>query len=216
MTSILVDSASKALLAASDSVPAISFLNECTLDTYHVPSVERPNYLGRCFTRTIPVADYPKWTWVRGERHFIATQADVLTHDLHARARLAQAKLRAITQILMHLNTSRNRLTSGIQMQETVYLTKFIEAMRFRDSGYDEDRILEFPYILQYAEFAGISLQQAADDIFLKARFDQHYLLNTEGLRLKYFAIIKSAQTPDDLTGIADKFKNECFSNVMV
>lgn len=216
MTSILVDSATKALLAASDSVPAIAFLNDCTLDTYHVSSVERPNYPKGCFTQSLAEADFPKWTWVRAERRFVPTQADMLTEALYARSRLASAKLRTILQIFMHLNTSRNRLANALHWQETIYLTKFMEAMRFRDCAYDEERILDFPYVLQYAEFAQIPLQQAADDIILKAKFDQHFLLNTEGLRLKYFAAVKAARTVEALDGLAEACKAECFSNVMV
>lgn len=204
------------MLAASQSAAKIAFLNEAMLDTYHVPNVERPHYLERCFTQTIPTAGYPNWTWAKGQRQFVPIRPEILTDALRERSKLACAKLAALSLILMHLNTSRNRLATDIQLQETVYMTKFIEAMRFRDSNYDEERILEFPYVLQYAEFADIPLRQAADDIYLKARFDSHFLLNTEALRLKYFAILKAAQTPGELEGVAESFRAECFTNLSV
>ena len=216
MTSALVDSASKALLAASDQVAIISFLNDCTLDTYHVPHVDRPNYEGACFTSTLTPEDFPRWSWGRGERRFRDTTPDGLTDELYARAALAQAKGRAIGQIIRFLNIARNRLVTGLNFQDTIYRVKAHEAERFRDSGYDEERILEFPFVLQYAEYAGISLRQAADDIHLKGRFHAHYLLNTEGLRLKFFNRVRQATDPATLPGIADEFYNECFKNVMV
>lgn len=216
MTSILVDSASKCLLAASSGVSGPAFLNGCMPDTYFVSWAERPHYVGQDFDKLFVEADYPKWSWVRRKRRFVPTNPDVLNDNLFARSRLAMAKLRAVEEITRHLNTSRNRLFTGLILQDTIYMIKFIEAMRFIESGYDEKRILEFPYVLQYSEFAEIPLRQAADDIYLKARLDSHFLLNTEALRLKYFKIIKAAETPADLNGVTEAFRLECFNNAMV
>lgn len=216
MTSILVDSATRALLAASDSVAGIAFLNKALPDTYHVSHADRPNYTESGFVKSLVPAEFPRWSWRRRDRTFQETRPHLVTEALIARSALAIAKLRAFLMVTQHLNTARNRLVTGLQFQESVYLVKFIEATRFRAASYAEDRILEFPYVLQYAEFAGIPLRQAADDIILKAEFDQHFLLNTEGLRLKYLKLIREAASPGDLAGIGEACRRECFENTMV
>ena len=54
-----------------------------------------------------------------------------------------------------------------------------------------------------------------ADDIILKARFDAHYLLNTEAIRLTYFNLVRKAQSLGALEGLLERFRVDCFSNQM-
>lgn len=213
MPSILVDSASRVLLAASPFVPAIVFVNECTLDSYHVPRAERPNYRDNAFFDALTMEDCTNWTWKRGQRAFHPTPAHVLNEDLRARARLAGEKARYIAMLMGHLSTVRSKLDRGVAGQEMVYRLKAGQAQRFKDSGYNEADLLHYPYVMQYADMEGISLKQAADDILLKAEFDGNYLLSTEGLRLQYFRLFRAEKNPDNLPRLLENFMTECFTN---
>ncbi len=83
----------------------------------------------------------------------------------------------------------------------------------FRESGYDESMAIECPYVLQYADFSGISLQQAADDILLKSKFDRDLLMKTELLRLKFFRRIKEAQKPEEVALVIRDFFNDYYTS---
>jgi hypothetical protein len=94
-------------------------------------------------------------------------------------------------------------------MQEAVYITKKTQAQRYKDAGYQGDD-LEYPYVMQYADFAGLSMRVAADEILLKATFDDEVLLKTEFFRLKYFELIKNMNDPGQADRITLDFRREC------
>lgn len=220
--SALLDSNTQIVLALSDNISAIVFLNECMSDTSHAVSVNYPNYTKSLFhekpfflAREKP-EHYPRWTWKEKTRTFVKTRPDVLTDGLIARSRLAVSKHGAISRIIVNLNQACYKVRTGFEFQETVYLTKKLQAQKFKDSGYDENVIMEYPYVLHYADYAGIPLKEAADDILFQAKLDDQHLANTELLRLRYFNKVRDATKPEQLPAIFEEFLRDCYINVKI
>jgi hypothetical protein len=114
------------------------------------------------------------------------------------------------------LSSTRMDMLTGVNFQDYVYIEKTAQARAFKASGYDEDRIFEFPYVLQYADFVGISLQQATDDILLKRSFDEEILVKTELIRLKYFNKVKQAQDITTFPDIYAQFMKDTYRSALI
>ena len=216
---ILLDSPSMALLTMSTSVAPIMFLFENIPDTQYALSVEYPHYgdsyAGRFFLAALRPKNYPRWTWNGKARKFARTKTTV-KKSLVEKSRLAESKRAVIARMMQDLSAARYGLQTGVGFQETVYLHKKFQAQQYKDTGYDESEILKYPYVAQYADFAGTSLRQAADDILLKAQFDEDILLKTEFLRLAYFDEVRKATRPDELPRIYEAFTRDAFTNALV
>lgn len=207
----LIDVGTNALLAIDGSTAALAYVTECIPDTAYIRDVSFPGarFVAKIFHRT---DDLPAWTWDRQKRRFVPTKREVQTASLLEKSRLARAKLTTIETMLKHINRIRFKVASGLLLQESIYERKRDEAARFKASGYEEARIAEFPYVLQYAEFAGIDFRQAADEILLKARIAHDALAKTELLRLRNFKKVKDAKDPADLPALLDAFYSECYA----
>jgi hypothetical protein len=208
--SALVDSASNILLVLSSQVSGITFVHRCTADTVHIPSVQFPSYADAEFLRAMLPRDYPNWTWNREARKFIATRPDLITADIRSRSLLGTSKLRCVTRVTLLLNIARQKLRHSMDFQEGIYLAKRLQAQQFKDAQYNDDLILNYPYVLQYADFADITNKQAAENILLKAKMEDEYLAKTELLRLRYFGEIKQASQPSQLDNIYKRCRREC------
>lgn len=216
----LVDYPSNAILTMSTHLASIVFLSKCTPNAYYVAYVNSPNYtesfLSLFFLSSINPEDLPKWTWDSKNRKFIKTKAHTLSDQFLAKSRLTESKRVEIEKIINILNNARSAVATGVLFQEQIYLTKKMQAEEFRDSGYDESFVMKYPYVMQYADYANISLRQAADDILLKAKFDDALLAKTELLRLKYFSTIKNATEADQLPDIFEEFMRNYHLNAKV
>lgn len=206
----LVDQNSGTLLAISTNAPVIAFLVQATTDTYPLYSVnffnpDRPFPLAR-----IRSEHYPEWTWSPGQKRFVRANAGAVTDDLRRRSRLAVEKGRIIDKIMKNLSIARYPVATGVLFQESVYLAKKAEAESFKKAGHPDADLVPYPYVVQYAEFSGLTLQQAADEILLKAKLAEDLLSRTELLRLKYFERIKLAADTDVLPAIFRSFMHEC------
>ncbi len=209
---VLLDVSFGTVLTIGSNISAMIFLSECIPDTYFVPAVQYPNYeasFGLFFISSIKPKDYPTWTWSNKIRKFIKTNKEMLNDDIFTKSELANSKRRTFDIITNSVSQSRYKIMSGTSFQETVYLTKKQQAQTFKESGYDEKRAIEFPYVLQYADFADISLRQAAEDILLKSSFDDDILLKTELLRLKYLKKLKEETQIDKLSEISKDFEKD-------
>lgn len=213
--SVLLDSATKVVLTVGTDVSAMVFLSECVPDTRYASSVNKPNYvdsfLWLFFFESVKPEDYPKWTWDNLTRKFVKTKAGVLNDELLAKSRLAESKRAVIERIMTNLSIARFRSRTGVYRQEWVYADKKAQAEAFKASGYDENTLGEYPYVAQYADYAKTSPRQAADDILFKAKLDEHDIVNTELLRLRYFNLVKNAALPEELNTIMDRFMSDCY-----
>ncbi len=213
--SALVDSNTRTVFAISDNVAAISFLNGIYMDTFHMLNVTWPNY-----TYALPFStradSFVDWTWNVGDRRFVPTRPDVITPEMLAQSKLAMRKLYAVIHIMHVLSVARSRIAGGIVLQETVYMTKKIQAHAFRDAGYDETTIFSYPYVMQYADHADISFRESADDIILKAKLDDDMLAKTELLRLDYFERLRKIEDASEIKPLLESFTRESFTNSYV
>ncbi len=208
----LIDNATGVTLAHSQRSAPVLFLQGNLRDT-------RYTYINPTASSTInstPPEQYPELTWNRKTKRFTQTHPDVLTEELRALSRLARAKLETIGRMIYDLNIARNELRIGIIFQETVYMTKKLQAHEFMKSGYDESRIMEYPYILHEADMKKTSFREAADAILFKAKLADDILLRTEQLRLEYFNKVKEADDPEMLKTIFKDFHKACYVNARV
>lgn len=208
----LVDYASNAILTMGANAQVIRFLEECISESQPILSINAPNY-GSPFKRllfaSIRPKAYPQWIWDKKKR--ILTKTNAVSQNLQEKSRLAEGKRKLLATITGHLNSARSKVIPGVLFQDTIYLKKQLQAASFRSSGYDEDSILEFPYVAQYADYAGISYKEAADDILLKAKLDDQQIANTELLRLKFFNEVKKAASLEELPHILKEFRSDSF-----
>lgn len=212
---ILIEASTRAVLAASKNSAAIMFLNNCTLDSYYSYNVARWSPRNQLpFEQKYDSLAH--WTWNVKTRSFSSTRKDILTEALQERSRLAIQKLAAFNRIMYEINVARLKLQTGFNFQETIYLTKKMQAQAFKDGGCDESRAIEYPYVLHYADYAGISLRSAADDILLKAKLADEVLAKTELLRLTYLGRLRRAERLEDIPPILADFEREAFINAFV
>jgi hypothetical protein len=207
----LFDVNTKALLTLSSMPTVITFLHEATMDSGIVVNVNFPNYKESFELATAPSEEYSSWAWDRTNRLFQKINPALLTQEVRLRSRLASRKRDVLYTIIRGINIARYPVATGILLQETVYLNKKIQAERFKDKGYPEERAIEYPLVMQQADFAGVSMQAAADDILFKAKLDDELLGKTELLRLKYFNAVKKAATLEELKSMDKEFTRECF-----
>jgi hypothetical protein len=157
---------------------------------------------------------YPEWTWDWETRLFSPTPKELLTAELRQRSALAVKKCRALWEISYELSVARYPVWSGLLMQETVYIAKKTQAQRYKDLGCPETDAVSYPYVLQYADFSGLTMRAAADEILFKARLDEDLLSKSEFLRLKYFNLVKDAMTTSEIDPILKRFRTETYGGV--
>lgn len=206
----LLDSTTYAVIALSRDPAVITFLSEWTRDIRRAWSVNYPAYATGFFLIDVPTSEYPEWTWDVKKRVFSPTRKVALTPALREKAALASAKAWVISSIILNINQSRYSMGTGFHLQETVYMTKRLEAQAFRDSGYNEESITEYPYVLHYADFAHIPLKQAADEILFKAKLDGEHLARSERLRMEYLDRVRKTTDPLLLPAIERDFRRDC------
>ncbi len=217
---LLLDSQTNRILAVGANYPALIFVKNCTPDTHCSLFIDgskyRKNFFGDFFLTSEKPEDYPVWVWDTKKRVFRKTDPDSIGEFLRNNARLASRKLSVIGRIMGILSSVRYEVSTGVMLQESVYFSKRIQAKEFRDSGYDEELVVNYPYVFQYADFLGVTFRQAADEILLKAKFDDDLLAKTELLRLTYFDKVKKADTIEQLGVILNDFIRVCYINAKV
>ncbi len=208
--SVLIDCSTLAVLALSRSTPIIWCLASYNADTQPFSSVNYPHYVRDFPLARCSPAKYPEWTWLWGKRIFKPIQPELLTNELRQYSALVVQKARALEDVIRVVSIARYPIWRGVLLQEQVYLAKQAQAQRYKDEGYP-DNVLPYPYVLQYADFSGLSPREAADEILFKAHLDDEFLVKTEAIRLRYFDRIRSAKKLDDVTLIMADFQYEIF-----
>lgn len=217
----LLDARTYTVLTVSRGPGILSILHECTPNTVIAFNIQYPHYTGgiRTFYRKIhPIfstrttgADYIRWKYSFSSQLFSRKSVGNETSDLPARARLATVKRDALSTIMRYTNAVQVSLLRETLAQEVVYALKRDEAMRFRDSGFNEKDVMEYPFVFQYADFAGVSLQQAAEDIIFKAKLRNEQLAQSELVRLRHFSLIKSARSQDEVSKVLLEFSKDYY-----
>ena len=217
----LLDNGTNSVLCVSTNPEAMIFLRECTPDTYCVFFV---NYsYGKTFSlRNFFKTDKERercvdWKWNGRKRVFLKkAHSENVDMDLIMRSQLACSKEQATGKIMRRVSIARLDVITGVMLQEKVYIEKQRQAEAFRDSGYEERDIMNYPYVLQYADIFGITLRQSADNILLRAKLDDAILMKTEAVRLMYFDRVKQAKSEEDLRIISEDFERVNFINLQI
>ena len=211
----MLDAGTNTVLTISPNISSLVFLQQCTMDSVRVNSVDNPNYRSSLiheepfFLARAAPQEYPRWAWDRATRTFFSNKDSEPTPERVVRSKLATAKCVAVQEMMHILSRARQSIRTGVEFQDRVYTAKKFQAQRFKDAGYAETAALDAPFLLQYADVAGIPLKQAADEILFQAKLDDDILLKTECLRLKYFRALRKATDPEEIPKMLEKFIQE-------
>ncbi|MSU73916.1 hypothetical protein EXS56_02120 [Candidatus Kaiserbacteria bacterium] len=203
----VLDSETKAFLALGTNPGVMVQVHECTPEAMLYMMVNRPVYKNDFPLAHIDPATYPEYIWNWKDRTVIR-QSTPPSPALRATSALAVVKTTALTHIARKISRFRMKLDTGVEMGETVLRLKRDEALRFKELGYDESRIFEFPYLVQYAEYSGLSYAAIADDILLATRMDEEVLVKTEISRVKYITLVQEGKTAADVEKHMLEFRN--------
>ena len=213
----LFDVGTHSLLTISKMPPVVVFLSGAISDSYPAFNINNPTYGADFFIASLNPPQYPEWVWSNDvSRKFSEAPAEIQTDEIRKRSRLAVAKGNIIGKIMTGISYARASVGTGIIFQETVYLNKRREAEFLKKDGYSEETLHEFPYIVQYADYAGISINDAIEEILFQAKLDNQLLAKTELLRIRYFNKIKDAVTPDEVHITYDDYLRDTYFNGLI
>ena len=184
---------------------ALVFLNESMLDTIYVAHILPNDDLLRI--QSSSVRAYPEWSLDYKKWMFVRTNPEIVTETMRERAAFAAKKVEAISKIIYSINNLRTKIGTGLWFQENIYVEKARESQLLKDAGFAGIDVNAVPYVAQYADDNGISLQQAAEEILLQAQLDREYLAKTERIRLAVFKKIKLARTAEEIRTIMENFR---------
>ena len=203
---VVIDAGNNTLVAIGTQIPAIVFLRESFMDTIYDVGIVSPEVL------QIKASDprtYPEWSWDFANRVFTKTNPAIITKGMRERAVLAAKKGEIIFRASYVINRGRDKVNPGLLFQETIYATKQKQAQLLKDAGFDQTLAASAPYVVQYADESGMSLQDAAEDILFQAQLFHEHLEKTEKVRLALFRKIRRARTPAELDDIMERFQRE-------
>jgi len=203
---VVIDAGNNTLVAIGTHIPAIVFLRDSLMDTIYDIGIVSPDVLQ--IKKSDP-RTYPEWSWDFGTRVFTKTNPAIITGGMRERAVLAAKKGEIISRASYVINRGRDKLNSGLFFQETIYATKQKQAQLLKDAGFDQTLAASAPYVVQYADESGMSLQDAAEEILFQAQLFHEHLEKTEKVRLALFRKIKRARTPGELDEIMERFQRE-------
>ena len=202
--SAVVDTSNDTLIAIGTYAPALLFLNESMMDTLYVPYLIPSDTIE--VIRKASLRSRPEWSLNAATRGFKVTNPSIISEDMRDRAVIAAKKVEAFTQLSYWINHFRMKIDTGLFFQTSVYAEKERQARTLKESGFNPDHSDDAPYVTQYADDIGISIQEAAEEILLQARLDHDYLAKTEKLRLSLFRNIKKAKTAQEVDEILGNF----------
>src|ERR1051326_5824749 len=145
---ILMEFRSQTILAVHKDPFVLTLVEECTPDTIAVYDIHHPNYLKSFFLAQLQSSDLPKWRWDKETRTFLENKPSLITDQIRRMSEIAVARAHAFSMVTIKISLSRYFCGIGVYMQDYVYLVKRSQAEAFKNSGYDEKRMLEFPFVL--------------------------------------------------------------------
>ncbi len=206
LVSAVIDTSNNTLLAIGSYIPALFFLNEAMLDTEYVPGIVLTNDV-HLIIKSGP-RSCPEWSWDRSRWTFKKTNPCIIEEWMRERAVLAAKKVETISRAIYRINNLRRKVGTGLLFQEMIYAEKEKQAQSLKDANFDEQFKTAAPYVVQYADYSGVPLRQAAEEILLQARLDHELLAKTEKVRLEIFKKIRLANTAEELEQIIKTFRN--------
>jgi len=198
-----VDNATGGVLLIARKFQNVNLLKEYILDATLVQVPSSSSFQEK-FLDSLTPDNFCDFRWENGKIVLFKFSKD--SNFLKDKSLMSYEKYKVVLSITTKINSLRQRYKKNMAFQETVYGMKHFEAQRFKDKGYPEQEILEYPYILQYADYAKISFKESADLILLKSKIDHETLAKTELLRVRYLNAIKKADTKEELDRVHSDF----------
>ncbi len=147
---------------------------------------------------------YMKWDSFQQEFTLLTRN---IPPEIISKSKLTVAKAEVLKRIFVLLEEMRSRVKKAYFYQDCVYTRKGFEAQRFKDRGYPEHEVLEYPYLLEYADQAKLSLREAADLILFKSSVANETLAKTETFRIRFLNELCQAQTIEQIRNISEEIK---------
>lgn len=217
----LLDVSTSALLALSPEFSAVSYVEQITPDALAVVFVTQNSsrfYRSLSSNGIIPPfrsprdpSDRARWRFDRARGLFVPLRIDLFTAALRERAALADARVKAVSNINRMISFARVRITSGAFYQEYVYLVKRDQARQCLEHDADASLSHEWPYVRQYADVSGLPLDQAAREILFKAQLSDEAFARTEHIRLESLSRLRAEHDPTKIQTIVEECKRACW-----
>lgn len=90
--------------------------------------------------------------------------------------------------------------------REFVYISKVMEAMKFRDNNFPVENILEYPYIYYEAKSKKESYKDVALEILVKSGLENSLLAQSEAKRQYFLNAVLEAKNELELKAVWDKY----------
>lgn len=204
-----------ALLAMHRNGPAIGAIADSIPDSQYMPNISDVTAENIPLPE-IPPNHYPEWSLRPYNYALSKSRPGQMTEELLARSQLAMARVKAIHRIMFEINRIRAKVDPGMTLQETIYMTKKLQAAEFARSGYDESLLIKLPYVLQYADLYDIPAREAADTILFRSSLDDALLSKSEMLRMKYFDLVKQTTRLEEFPELLRRFYYDSTSKQLV
>lgn len=206
---VLLDIETNAVLVLGNSYQVMNYLTEFVFDTY-ISSLPIRNYTDKLFYKNLEKSENIYEFKIDPKNGYLVKNTNIVD-NLKDKSAIAKCKYQYFSKMynVIEFRRLRNTGKKSLAFQELIYMAKKQEANLFKGLGYPEKDILEYPYILQYAEYKNISLKQATDEILFKAKIGDTTLARTEILRLKYFNKIKEAKTKEEVEKAFKEFESD-------
>ena len=151
------------------------------------------------------------WEWVYKPSLMTNNLVHVGGTSVMERSQFLQQKLWVYYDILSLLNYARARVSPVLNQQDMVYLEKERQARLVREGNTTDCQMVR-----DYADFAGCSLIQAADQILFKAELTRDVYANTERLRMTYLRDLRNCSNTEDIITLKDRMHRESWLNVLL
>lgn len=129
-----------------------------------------------------------------------------LDHDALYRYNLLAEKAAILDTVNQKIYNHRRFLWNDQMLQPTVYHMKYVSACDVLRDPEPEKDPQRWPLVYDYAEFAGKTMAEAAEEIVFQYRLWETRISNTETLRLRTNRAIAQCQDIDKLTEISQNF----------
>lgn len=204
---LITDAETNSVLCVCDIFAIASQLPDFLFDVQLKPYVCRNIFQYFFMKSLMKSTEVHMFKWIDAKKYI--EKNNISNERIIQKSKFTQKFYEVFKEIYQVIENRRltNTGKTTLAFQELIYLSKKVEALRFKDQGYKEEDILDYPYILQYAELANISYKQAADEIIFKSKLSDATLAKTEQMRLKHYRILKEAKTVEDLEEALKNFK---------
>lgn len=122
---------------------------------------------------------------------------------------LMNQKVSLMDRIHEMIEFKRSQQSNVLVGQESIYISKYLEARYILDNNITEDKLLKFPLVSGYAATKGILLQQSAKEVELQYQIKCGSLAESENIRIRYTHIVKSETDITRLLQIFEDFQDE-------